>query len=299
VICFASPAAAGPGTGDGTDFPFVSTSYTALPAADIRGANPGAELSTKENQLSAGMWRWGSGDTRFDLGLDYQYTRYRYAEIDGRNRDLHRLQLPLGIRHAGGGWNLSAYLAPGVGTSSNVLKDLFDRGSREDYMVTARVESELGVDDPHGWLIGAAWDRAFGDERLYPVVGFLYRPFDGLNARIAWPDPALSYRWTERQRLRLRLFPAGFQWHVVSDELGDAFDYEVEAWRLECTWSYRFASTFWLDLAFGFEFDRRHRFRDDTGRLIDSGIDDQWLLSAGLRWRDGPIPYTHQIARQP
>ena len=84
---------------------------------------------------------------------------------------------------------------------------------------------------------------------------------------------------------------------MVSDELNDDFDYEVEAIRLQGVWSYRFAGSAWLDLSLGYEFDRRHRFVDDTGRTIDSAVDDQWLLSAGLRWGDGPVPYTHEVAR--
>lgn len=281
------------------DYPFISAAYAGLPSAAFEAANVEAELAAKENRFAVGLWRWGSDSTRYDVGLDYQYTRYTYAGIDGRNRDLHRLQVPLGIRHRAETWDLSAYLAPGVATSSNVMKELFDRGSGDDYLVTAHVETRFGDADAHGWLVGAAWDRAFGRERLHPVLGFLFRPSDRLTARLVWPDPALRFRWTDRQRLALRLYPAGFEWHVVSDELEDAFDYRVEAWRLECGWSYQLASAFWLDLSLGYEFDRRFRFRDDSGRLIDSAVDSQWMLSAGIRWRDGPLPYTHQVARIP
>jgi hypothetical protein len=276
--------------------PFVSASYTILPSADLASAETEGEVETKENRLAAGLLQFELGDTGFDLGLDYQYTRYMYENIDGRHRDLHRLQIPLGFNHGEESWNISGFLAPGVATSSNVMKDIFDRGSGDDYIVTGRVEGSFRLNPRLNWLAGVAYDRAFGEPKPYPVLGLLYHPDARLEFRFAVPDPAVEYRPSDRHRLSLRLFPAGFEWHVVSDEANDDFDYEVEAWRLQAVWSYRFAGSFWLDLSAGYEFDRRHAFVDDTGTSIDADVDSQWLISAGLRWGDGPLPYTHEVA---
>ena len=91
------------------------------------------------------------------------------------------------------------------------------------------------------------------------------------------------------------LFPAGFSWHVVSDTLNDDFDYEMEAIRLQGNWSYRFVDSFAIDLSLGYEFDRRHRFVDDTGRFINASVENQLLAGIGLRWGNGPVTRSNQV----
>ena len=212
-----------------------------------------------------GCLRFDAGEIGFDLGADYQYTRYEYAGIDGRNRDLHRLQLPVGFDYRKESWQLDGFIAPGVATSSNVMKDLFDAGSSDDVIVTARMEGMIHAGEHLSWLAGLAYDRAFGRPAAYPVFGALYRPWNHWRFRLAFPDPAIRYSPSTRQRWRVRLFPAGNAWHVVSEELNDDFDYEVESWRAQATWSLGFKNMIWVDLSAGYEFNRRHEFIDDRG----------------------------------
>ena len=94
-------------------YPFVSAVYAVLPSADIDSEPSGSTLQTKENQLAFGFVRFGSGELKFDLGLDYQYTPYIYENIDRRNRDLHRIQMPLGFSHQAETWSPTGFLAPG------------------------------------------------------------------------------------------------------------------------------------------------------------------------------------------
>jgi hypothetical protein len=74
--------------------PFLAVSITHQPSADFSSAPAAASVRTKENQVSAGFYRFESGNGTLDVGFDYQYTRYVYDGIDGRNRDLHRFQFP-------------------------------------------------------------------------------------------------------------------------------------------------------------------------------------------------------------
>lgn len=294
------PGAAAPADpADSSRYPFISAAYAILPSAGLEATGGRASLKTKETQLALGLLQFDAGGLVFDLGLDYQYTRYAYEGVDGRNRDLHRLQFPVGLSHRWGTFGLDAFIAPGVATSSNVLKDVFDRGAGEDFVVTGRVEATFSRSDLFGWIAGVAYDRSFGEAKAYPVVGLLYEPGSRARLRLAFPDPALEFRAAERHSLSLRLFPAGFEWHVVSDELGRDFDYRVEGIRLQGVWSYRALRSAWLDVSLGYEFDRRHEFVDDTGTPIASAVDDEVLLMLGLRWGGGPVPYTHQIARLP
>lgn len=279
------------------DYPFMAASLTAIPGSGFEMPGDNSEFKGKEYRLVLGILDFGMGQWEMDLGADYQYTRYEYEGIDGRNRDLHRLQLPVGFSYTMSKWRLDGFVAPGVSTSSNVMKDFFDEGSGDDLIVTARFEGTRPAGRHSNWLAGLAYDRAFGRALPYPVFGMLYHPHDSMRLRLAFPDPAIEYAATSQQRWVLRLLPAGHQWHVFSEELNDEFDYEVEAWRAQLTWSLALGERIRLDFSAGYEFSRHHEFVDDLGRTIDTDAENQFLAAIGLRFGDAPLPYTHAVAR--
>ncbi|HSN51627.1 MAG TPA: hypothetical protein VLS87_03780 [Woeseiaceae bacterium] len=297
VLAAALAGCASPGPSAGPSMeagppPFLALSITRQPSADFSGAPTGASVSTKENQVFAGLHRFGAGAGTLDLGLDYQYTRYVYDGIDGRNRDLHRFQFPLRYRNTRGGWEIDGSIAPGISTSSNVLKEFFDAISSDDLFATARFEARRGG-AARSWVLGVAYDRRFGEPRVYPIAGIELSPSAALDLRLAFPDSAFHYRWSDRQSLSGRLFPAGHQWHVMTDDFSAEFDYRVEGFRAQLGWSARLWKAITLDVSGGYEFGRRHYLTDDLGVRIESAVEDQWLLLLGLRVGPAPLPYAH------
>lgn len=271
---------------------YFSANGSRSPEADFRGLPPGNDVRTSDNQVAAAFLRLERDTYTLDFGFDYQYTRYKYNELDSRNRDLHRVQFPVWLSAPIHDWQLNAHVAPGIFTSSNVLGDFFNRGSSDDLYVTGRIEARQG-NTSAGWILGLAHDRSFGRSRTYPVVGINLAASDTLELRLAWPDPALRFRPNERHALSLAVFPAGNQWHVRTDDFSRDFDYRIEAWRSQVTWSFRAFRSTTIDLSLGYEFDRSHHLDDDPGNRVDADADDQWLFAIGFRFGDGPLPLTH------
>lgn len=290
---------AGAAAGEPLEIPetYLTGSYALSEDTEVEG-NTDATLGTKETRLAIGLFGFGPDDRRLDLGLDYQYNRYSYEGLDSRNRDLHRLQVPLGLRAMPGNWFVDAFVAPGVATSSNVFKDIPSQSSSDDFFATARIEAEKSSGNATAWLIGAAWDRSFGEARIYPVAGLQYEPSERLAVRVAFPDSDVRWRFTERQTLTLRLYPSGFEWHVLDDDLVTEFDYRVEAWRAEAWWSVQTFRKIFLDLSVAWEFARRHEFTERNGTRIDAELDDALFVTVGVRWRDGPLARTNRVTRR-
>ena len=272
--------------------PHIAISVARQPSAGFEDLTSTAKVESKEHQVSAGLYRFDVGDAVFDFGVDYQYTRYEYEGISGRNRDLHRLQTPLQFHLQRSLWRLEGYLAPGISTSSNIFKDLFKKASSDDVFVSARLEGRRSSHN-RNWVIGLAYDRSFGEPSVYPVAGIELSPSDSLDVRLAFPDSGFRYQWSEGRSLIGRIFPAGHQWHVVSDELNDDFKYRVEAVRSQLSWTFRFWRQLSVDVSAGYEFGRSHHFTDDQNRRIDSDTRNQWLVAIGLRAGPAPLPYTH------
>ena len=229
--------------------PYLSLGYTGASDAEFKDPWAGSEVDLSEYRVVAGTPQWSPGTWHLSTGLDYQYTRFEYRGIEGRNRDLHRLQVPLFFERPLGQWVVDGFLAPGVSTSSNVMKDLWDEASGDDFILTARAEARKPQSSEFGWILGLAWDRSLGDDQLLPVAGVDWQPRDDLSLRLAFPDSELIWSRSSRHVASLRFFPAGHRWHVESDELMDDFDYELEAWRLQGVWSFRFWRAVWLDFS--------------------------------------------------
>lgn len=294
LVGSSQPATPSPGaedTGQGRP-PYLAARLLRSPAAAMKDLGSGAELVSKEHQLALGLIRFTAGNTRFDLGLDYEYTHFDYAGVNSRDRDLHRLQAPLKFESRLSGWRLKGFVAPGVSTSSNIFKDFLNRGSREDAFATVRTAIHRDSEGAQ-WFAGVAYDRSFGKPLAYPVAGVSLAPTTALRVRLAFPDPAFELRLSDRQSVQGRVFPAGHQWRVVSDDLTRSFDYRVETLRADLNWNLRIWRKLSIDIGVGYDTRREHHFADDQGVPLDPAVASEWLVAVGIRIGPAMLPYAH------
>lgn len=289
VLTAAALALAAPAPAQTADCPSAALGYTVLSSTDFPPP-PGAEVATRESRIAACLIAVAGEPLRVALGMDYVYTRHEYDGVAGRDRDLHRLQLPLAFAWRGEGFGVDAFVAPGLATSSNVFKDPGSRAGGEDFLFAGRLEARLQRGEHSAWLLGVTHDRSLGESRTLPVAGLEIRPADAVRLRLAWPDPALAVEFSSRQSLLFDVFPAGQRWHVVSDELDAEFDYRLEAWRVQVTWSYRVTRAFTVDVGVGGEFGREHGYTDDTGTRFDVDADPGPLVAIGFRLGGSELP---------
>ena len=270
--------------------PYVVARYTGLPTAAVEDLGPATELAGKEHRLSFGIYQWASEENWLAVGIDYEYTHFDYSNINSRDRDLHRLQFPITFASTFDQWQVRGFVAPGVSTSSNIFKDFLNRGSADDALLTARAILSPQQPGSH-WFAGVAYDRSFGEPRLYPVAGIEWMPAPELSLRLAFPDSAFRWQASQRQSLQGRISPAGHQWRVVSDDFTREFDYSVESWRAELNWNISLWRHVSLDLAAGYDMARKHEFAGGQGNSLRSGIDDTVYLAVGFRVGDAPLPF--------
>lgn len=255
--------------------------YARQGEAPMPGAAPGATVAAKEHFVSL-YWTVDEKDRReVTVGLDYQYTRYDYSGINSRDRDLHRLTLPVRLEHDRGDRVIRAYLAPGIATSSNIFKDFFNRGSSDDWYLSGAVEAQLGRPGRQ-WLVGIAYDRSFGKDGMYPILGVRLSPRDDVDVRLAYPVSEIAWRKTGKTTLTGRVMPAGFEWRVVTDDFADEFDYHVEGLRTQIHWTRRIFARMSIDLSATYETNRKHDLVNSAGDRVIGYPQDEWLFAAAL-----------------
>jgi hypothetical protein len=229
-----------------------------------------AQVESSEHGLALGLRlperSWGS----FDLGLDYRYTRHEFENLPSRNRDLHRLALPVTWRSAGETHHALS-LIPVFAASSNVFKDPLRRAGSGDFDLHARWETRLPSAGGH-WRLGLARDDAFGRTRLYPRLGHVWSS-DAWNVDVGWPDAALDWRLKPRLHLGIASAPEGASWQVTSDErAGARFRYAQRVRRSAFTLDWRLSGDLALAGRAGREHGRGIRLEDDLGRALDRRV---------------------------
>lgn len=212
------------------------------------------------------------------FGMRYRYRRFEFEGIEGRNRDLHELAFPLAVAGRTDRWAFGGCFAPAVATSSNVLKDLGSRGSRDDLRLRLGLTLRRELADGAVWTVGLRRDDRFGSGKLYPSFAWEPATAQRWRVRLGLPDSAFSFRAGERHELGAELGPAGNRWHVVTDDFADEFAYEVRAGQLETYWTYGVLPRLALRLSAGYRFARHHRFVDDRGVAVSSGAEDAAYL---------------------
>ncbi|MEM8981731.1 MAG: DUF6268 family outer membrane beta-barrel protein [Pseudomonadota bacterium] len=250
-------------------------------AADFTALND-AELSAARRGMRLDVYRDSWKDTQIDVGFDYEYTRFEYRNVPSRNRDLHRAHFPIRLDTRSQSYRLNAYVAPGIATSSNVIKDFLRRGTGADWYLNGGLELSNNASS-FTWILGAGYDRAFGEDQLYPVLGIAFQPNEDTRIRLAYPVTRLTYDAGEDRRIDLTVFPAGQLWHVQTDDFDDEFDYEMQAWRAQLALMQRIWKRLSLDIAAGYEFDRDHRFEDSNSIAVIGDVSDAWFFRLGVR----------------
>lgn len=231
------------------------------------------------------------------VGFNYQYTRYDYTGIDSRDRDLHHLQLPIRLQYTRADRQIDAYIAPGIATSSNVFKDFPNRGSADDWYVSGAIEARFGKPGRH-WLLGAAYDRSFGESRMYPILGLRISPRNNLDVRLAFPVSGVAWHYSDRATLTGRVLPAGFQWRVVTDDFADEFDYHVEGIRTQLHWTQGIFDRWSIDLSAAYETDRRHELVNNLGDRIAGNPQGEWLFAIAFGIGATPPAAPHGVRIQ-
>ena len=189
----AAPAQADPGGG------------VSVHQLDVREAAFG-DARIGEREVGLALWSPEFGFDRFAFGAaaHYAYVRYEYDGLPSRARDLHQLHLPLQWRGHEDRWRV--VLTPVIAASSNVFKDLFKRGSRDDFDVYGRWQYERWTDERRGWRVALVRDAAFGAPRLYPAAALLWRG-ERVSAELGLPDARVQWRALDRSPDRRHRFP--------------------------------------------------------------------------------------------
>ncbi|MEM6817702.1 MAG: hypothetical protein AAF578_02840 [Pseudomonadota bacterium] len=240
----------------------------------------GQKLSERQQSLRWLLPEMEIAAMRVSTGMHYAYTRYEYQTTPSRDRDLHMLQIPVSLAFGSDQRQWQVQAAPGIATSSNVSRDLFNRATSDDAFLTG--EATFSNRGPSSLVVlGLAHDRRFGRPLTYPKLAWR-----GGSERLTWqlglPDAWVDFRPWQNTLLSLGAGPVGMQWHTVRDDFQSDFEYRTRRWDMRLEVHQNITHSIALSLHAGRAFDRRHRFEADTSVILDLSANNAWFAGVSL-----------------
>ena len=253
--------------------------------ADLQDA-PGAAMKLHEARVQA-HYPWLQGErVRITGGISYRFTVLDFTGLNpfaSGDLNLHRLQIPLNYWHSlGGPWKLWVGISPGLFTD-------FSEVTWDDVAVTALAVGAWEFHPEWSLSFGGYYSRDLGEDRLLPVLGFIWRPDPHWNVSATFPRLRVAYAPDTRWVFEAMVLPGGSGWNYRNPAAGEDLNLEYKSWRAvlggERLLTDRLPGTLHGYAEVGIGFGQTLTLRRGGDELTATDLDGTLVVSLGLRWR--------------
>jgi len=210
------------------------------------------------------------------LGLAYKATWFD-SDTLLNDMDLHDLRLKLSwmYRQPGSKWSWITVLEPGLATDGESV-------DMDDFSINGQVGVRYAKSPRFAWNAGFVFFHNNLETRVYPGVGFQWRPSDDVHLRLAGPNFRASWQPHEDWILHADVRHSGGTWNVR--ENGSDFNLRMRSFQAGIGVERRLSGKFWLGLWSGFTFANDVKIETASGkRLLREDADMGWFVRLGIR----------------
>lgn len=191
--------------------------------------------------------------------------------------DLHdfRLWIRWMYRQPDSKWSWTALLEPGLATDGKSI-------DMDDLSVDGQLGVRYAKSSRLAWLGGVAWFYNSMETRIYPGIGFQWRPLDDVLVRLVGPSLKASWQTHDDWILHAGVEAAGGTWNVRNN--GGDYDLKLRSYRAGVGMERRLSEKIWLGLWGGFTFSNNLEIETASGTgLFDEDADMGWFVKLGIR----------------
>lgn len=254
--------------------PFNWARYIVEEDAGIEDSD--AEVSITVLDINAALPAWQSGNSAVLIGAQYIRHSFDFSEPEAYEVHMLSLGLPVDVTTAAGeNWILWGRVNPGIyGRESDLEAD--------DARVTGFGVGVYRWNDRLQLAAGAAYDREFGDDQLYPLAGAIWDIYETLQLYAILPDIKLIFAPVSRFQLYAGVSPAGGMWKVRDHAAGEEYDIKLEGYRLGLGAEVEIIDHVWLNVGAGSSVERNVTWQPEGGRREEGELDEATYYSASV-----------------
>jgi hypothetical protein len=242
-------------------------------SGDPQPSPENGKVEMYELELNATPLLLGDEPWMLGVGTEFNWTRFDFKELPYKTEDLYIIKIPFSVIYEDEKWSVMGSVAPGVFSDLNDLTD-------DDFRITGYAMSYYKWNPRLKLALGAAYDRVFGRDELYPLAGVVWDVGEHLEFNLVLPYPAIIYSPSRRLLFFADARPAGSLWNVEGTD--EDSDFKLEGWRLGLGLEYEIYKHIWFHLGGGASVDRKYEYREKGFDYIDSDADDAFFVRTGI-----------------
>ena len=207
-------------------------------------------------------------------GVGYKWNHVEFTEFEYGNEDLYIIKIPLDVIYTGvDNWTFWFRTAPGLFSDLDRLED-------DDFSFPTHALAFYKLRPGLSFIGGAAYNREFGDDKVFPVGGVRWLIGKTWRLNLLFPESQIAWSPTPNWMFHADVGPAGDKWNMRVDD--ETFDFKLEGMRSGIGGDYKLNDHTWLRLATGIEFARKYTIGNNNEELLDADVDDAWYVQAGV-----------------
>jgi hypothetical protein len=210
------------------------------------------------------------------LGVEYEATGLQ-TDTFLKDMDLHdfRLNIRWMYHQPGSKWAWMTRLSPGMATDGEGMDG-------DDFSLNGQMGFRFNKSPRFAWIGGLVFFMNSMETRIYPGIGFQWRPNDELQIHFSGPTLKVSWQPHEDWILRADIRPGGGNWNV--ENKGEGFDVKLRSYQAAIGVERRLSDKTWLGLWGGVTFANDLEIETASGqRLFNEDADTGWFVKLGIR----------------
>ena len=206
---------------------------------------------------------------------------YKATELDTDtflgNMDLHDLRINIRwlYRQSGSKWSWMTVISPGLATDGEGV-------DMDDFSLNGQVVFRYRKSPRFAWIGGLVFFHNSLETRIYPGIGFQWKPTD--DFQMTWSGPSLKASWQPHDDwlVHANIGSAGGHWNVENS--GGSFDVKLRSYQAGVGVERRLSEKIWLGLWGGATFANDLEIETASGkRLFNQDADMGWFVKLGVR----------------
>jgi hypothetical protein len=251
----------------------LGVEVTGFPPADVAD---GGRVAVLQSAFKASRTLWRTADTTVSLGADIKRTDFIASDSSAWPEiDVYDVHLPLGYeRTVNTNWNWRLIVSPGLGTD-------FERVTGDDVRWSVLGLANYVQSPDLRWVGGFYYGQAFGESRVFPAIGAVWKFAPEWTLSALMPRPSLTYAPSRPWAFSAIIQPGGGDWNIETGD-GDR-NLALETWRagFETRFSPNPGLSFKVEA--GYAFARSLELLDGDRSLASEDLDATPYVQIGVR----------------
>jgi hypothetical protein len=213
------------------------------------------------------------------LGLSVEISDFTFRDIESVDLTTYSISVPIVA-----GYKINEEFRIMASLSAGIHSD-FKNVTLDDFKFSWFGICTYRITDSVNLYGGLAYNRTFGKDTLFPLIGLDWKINDEWFLNLVFPRPFIAYQASDRLLLYAGIGPAGGEWNVenpLDSEDDENYNFFFSGYRVGGGVEWDITRHFTLYANIGSTMLRDYKIKNDDRTLLNTEVDNTLICTVGL-----------------